>query len=292
MTAKAIFCSFVFAWIAASSQAQSSLRMGGADLLGEVIKPLLEAAKAERGWPLDFDFSGSLIGERSLLSGEMDLVILALPLDNPPKGDFRSWPLAFEVTSVVVNELNPVKELKLEQLRKIFAQSASGENETLWSALGADGTWASRQVNLHAVRQREHLNLELFRAIVLGPREMKTGVRYWSSPEKMLAAIAEDTTALGLLPVEENHPQVRSLFLSVGEGNQAYNPTPQSVFYGDYPLRLSFYLVAPNKQNPVLSEIERFLFSEEVAEALRAAGYQPLPETERRGFQMDLDLGS
>jgi ABC-type phosphate transport system substrate-binding protein len=235
---------------------------------------------------------GSLLGQHSLESGETDLVILTLPRENPPTAGFLALPFAFEVTRVVVNEASPVQELTLTQLQSVFAQASGAASDTTWGVIGGQGSWQTRQITLHAVRDRDHLNLELFRSIVMGSREMKVKVQFWGSPDDMIAAIAEDNTAMGLLPVEENHPQVRSLFLAMNEDSQAYNATPQSVYYGDYPLRLAFYVVANPSRGPAVSEIVRFLYSPEVSELLQANGYQPVPETERRQYQMDLDLGS
>ena len=291
MIAKALFGSFFLVLLVASAVAQDTLRIVGSDLLGSVVQPLLKNAAQERGWAVEFDFQGSLLAERALKSGGADMALLALPRENPPKGEFLVLPLAFEVTRVVVNEANPIQELNVEQLRTLFSASSSAGKELTWGALGGKGSWEARQINLHAVRQRDHLNLELFRSIVLGPREMSIKVRYWTSSDEMIAAIAEDNSALGLLPVEENHPQVRSLFLALNENSQAYNANAQSVFYGDYPLRLTFYLVANRSKGERLAEVARFLFSDAAADVLKAAGYQPVPSTERRQFQMDLDVG-
>lgn len=291
MIPKALFGPFFLLSLAAAAVAQDTLRIAGSDLLGAVVRPLLEEAAQERGWSMDFDFEGSLLAERALQSGGADIAILALPRENPPKGDFLGLPLAFEVTRVVVNEANPVQELNIEQMRTIFAATTGAAKEITWGAIGAVGSWEARQINLHAVRQRDHLNLELFRSIVLGPRDMSIKVRFWTSSDEMIAAIAEDNAALGLLPVEENHPQVRSVFLAMNKNSQAYNPNAQSVFYGDYPLRLAFYLVAKREKSEQLAEVVRFLYSDAAADALEAAGYQPVPSTERRQFQMDLDVG-
>lgn len=291
MTAKAPSVLLLFLFLASLVAGQTPVRLAGSDLLGGALEPILEAAAEPRGWELSFAFKGSLEATAALEAGDADVIFLALPQDNPPTEGVRSWPLAFEVTIVVVNENNPIQELSLADLRTLFADSG-GNEEVKWGAVAAESSWSTRPVNLHAVRQRDHLNLELFRALVLGPRDMRVNVRYWDSAATMLDQIAEDSTALGLVPLEEHHPQLRPLFLSLDAETQAYNATPQSVFYGDYPLRLGFYVVVRDNASPAVAEVLRFLFSDDVAAGLEAAGYMPVPETERRQFQLDLDFGS
>jgi len=291
MTGKKLSGSLLLLFLAAWAPARDSVRVVGSDLLGAAIRPALETAAEAGGWSLEFDFSGSLASETALQEGSADIAILALPRDNPPREGFQSWPMAFEVTTLVVHESNPIQELSLEQVRKLFAEP-SGESELNWGAVGGEGPWSARPVTLHAVRERNHLDLELFRSTVLGPREMRVNVRYWDSDAEMLEQIGEDSTALGICAEEEVHPQVRSLFLALRSDSQAYNATPQSVYYGDYPLRLAFYAVVPEGASADVAEVVRFLFSEEMAAVLEKAGYVPVPETERRQFQMDLDFGS
>jgi hypothetical protein len=271
--------------------ARDAVRLVGSDLLGETLRPRLEAAAAERGWDLRMDFGGSLSGDPAVRTGAAEIALLALPRDNPAREGVRAWPFAFEVTTVVVNGANPVRELTLDQLRSLYAEP-SGPQELNWGTVGGQGPWAARPVTLHAVRERGRLSLELFKATVLGPREMRVNVRYWDSPAAMAKQIGEDTTAIGLYPREASQPQVRSLFLSLGEGSQAYNATPQSIYYGDYPLRLPYYLVMADDASPAAREVVRFLLTDEVAEALEALGYKSAPAPERQQAQMDLDFGA
>lgn len=292
MSAKSLFVFGTFCLCGLPLVAQQTVRLVGSDLLGPALQPLLEETAVARGWNLQFAFEGSLSGEPAVKSGEADIAFLARASEEGELEGVQSWPFAFEVTTVVLNEANPIQELTLDQLRTLFAAPNGGDDDLKWGLVGGEGTWTARAVNLHAVRQRNHLNLELFRATVLGPREMRVNVRFWDSAEAMLEQIGEDPNSVGLYPLEEDHPHVRSLFLALNENTQAYNATEQSVFYGDYPLRLAFYAAVPPDASPAVAEVMRFLFSDEVAAYLIDQGYFPAPSTERQQTQMDLDFGS
>ncbi|MFP4283080.1 MAG: substrate-binding domain-containing protein [Opitutales bacterium] len=272
--------------------AARDIRLIGSDLFGEALRPVLEEEASRRGWDLQLEFEGTLEATRALEAGAADLALLALPRDNPGAYGSRAWPIGFEVTAVVVNEANPLREVALDDLRALFAAPETSD-PTVWGAAGAEGAWATRQVSPHSQRDRRHLNLELFRSIVLGPREMRLDLRYWDDKAALLEQIGEETNAIGLVPVGEDHPQVRPLFIAVNAQSQAYNPTAQSVFYGDYPLRLAFYLIVRDGvRDEQVTALARFLIGDEVAAAIEAAGYMPVPATERQQFAMDLDPGS
>lgn len=273
-----------------TSESSARVRVAGSDLLGEVLRSDLEAEAKRRDWELELDFSGSLNAKTALEDGSAEVAILAVPDDVPPQEGFVSFPFVFEVTVVGVNELNPVRELSLAQLREIFASRAKGESST-WAEVASNDAWGGRLITFHATRDRNHLNLELFRALALGPREMRTDINYLSSRAAVIDQVAGDSNAIGLWPASEDHPQVRLLFISAGEDSQAYGPTPQSVFYGDYPLRLSYYIVYAESASKEALEVVRFLLGPGVAETVSEADYVPAPEIERGQFQMDLDFG-
>lgn len=276
--------------LVSSTWTSASVRLVGSDLLGEALRSDLEFEADRRDWDLQIDFSGSLTGEAALTDGSADVAILAIPNGVPPTEGVVSFPFAFEVTVVGVNELNPVTELSLTQLRTLFASRPKGESSN-WGELDAEGSWAGRLIAFNATRDRDHLNLELFRALALGPREMRVDVDYLPTRAAVVDQVADDSNSIGLFPVSEDHPQVRLLFISTSETSQAYGPTSQSVFYGDYPLRLAYYVVYSESASEETLELVRFLLGDDVAETLTTADYMPAPATERSQFQMDLDFG-
>ena len=70
----------------------------------------------------------------------------------------------------------------------------------------------------------------------------------------------------------------------------AFSPSDYNVHYGDYPIRLSFYMLYKMRDDVKLRSTIRELLNDEVATSLRANDFMPLPDTLRRKFMIDLDL--
>jgi hypothetical protein len=62
------------------------------------------------------------------------------------------------------------------------------------------------------------------------------------------------------------------------------------VHYGDYPIRLAFYIVYNLRDDARLRSTIRELLNDEVATSLRTNDLIALPETVRLKFLIDLDL--
>jgi hypothetical protein len=70
----------------------------------------------------------------------------------------------------------------------------------------------------------------------------------------------------------------------------AFGPTDDNVHYGDYPIRLAFYIVYNLRDDAKLRPVIRELLDDEVAASLRANDLIALPDTVRRKFLIELDL--
>ena len=70
----------------------------------------------------------------------------------------------------------------------------------------------------------------------------------------------------------------------------AFGPTDDNVHYGDYPIRLSFYILYNARDDVKVRSTIRELLNDEVATSLRANDFIALPDTLRRKFLIDLDL--
>lgn len=258
----------------------TSIRIVGADLLGGVIREALLAEAQKQGWDLAVDFSGSLSGQSAWERGEADIAILAVPEGAAPLTAARIVPLAFEAVGLAVHESNPIQEVSLATLAGMFG--AGGEDFSRWGRLGASGSWQDRQIGLNAVRNRQLLSLEIFRARVLGPRDLANNISYWEAPDRILRHLATTPPDVGLLPAGTPLPSgVRFLFIRGEEGASPFRPTAQAVFYGDYPLQLPYYMYI-RETSAAAHEVIAFLLGDAMAERLRKAHYMALPETERR----------
>lgn len=264
-----------------------SLRVAVSDLFPQAVADelLAEFDALEAG--AEVRRGGGMHTLDALRAGEIDAVVIPSPDESVPEGPFMAEPIAFQVITILVHESNPVREISLEQLRMIYAQGG-GIDE--WGRLGATGTWASRRITPNAVRMPENIGLEIFRHHVLQDTPMREGTRYRGSVRAALAEVADDNTAIAVLPAPRPAARARTLFVSVDVDAQAYSPTADNVLFGDYPLRLPFLLVhAEDLEVSKTRAVKRAVFSDRFARGLGEADFMPLPERERRDRLMEAE---
>lgn len=284
------FFTVCLGFVLSAGVVHGATRLVGADLFGAVLEESLATEAATQGWDLEIAFGGTVGGSDALAAGEASIAILAAPggkesLD--PR--FRAWPLAFEMTALVVHPDNPVGQLTWSQVADVFA---IGDDFNRWGRLGGVGVWENRPLRLHALRNPQSLSLEVLKARVLEPREISEKIRYWDSSEELLAYVAQTADALGLVSSLGEGAGVKVLALSPEGSGVPYRPSPAALLYGDYPLNLAYFLaIGPNPTEETLA-VARHLLGGAVAEVLDDAGYVPVPSNERRQFVLELDLGN
>ena len=218
------------------------IRIAASDLLADYIKAPIEAYAAENDSTFVVDSIGSLPALDRLRSDEIDLAIIAVPEgDEVPRDEFSVYPFAYAVAVIVVNDSNPIDEISVARLGGIF-----GSNEELnlntWGELGLSGM-GSRNIKALAGTSDESIALELFKYSILKGGVMKPSVSMVKDTEveDLLRSDAASIAILSRMPENEN---IKVLMIS-SESNTyapAFGPTDDNVHYGDYPIRLAFYL--------------------------------------------------
>lgn len=273
---------------AAPAFLHGQVRIVGSDLLGKPLEAVLATEAENRGWTIEIDFSGSLAGTTAMREGTANLAILALPegagsLSIPA----QSWPLAFEAVEFVVHPDNPVREVDFTQLANMFGVGADASR---WGLLGATGNWENRPLRLHALRNSSSLALEIFRIKVLGDREWSESITYWDDREALLRYVGNTPEAVALVSAGASAGRARALSVAVNAETGAFAPSATALLYGDYSLALGYFLVVGSNASEDALAVARFLLGDTVATTL-AGTYVPTPESERRQFIIELDVG-
>lgn len=262
------------------------IRIAASDLLADLIKAPLTTSGEEAGFAFEIDVIGSLPALDRLRANEVDLAIVASPAGGDLDG-FIMYPFAYEVAVLAVNQDNPLGEATISQLGGIF-----GRNEELnfntWGDLGLSG-WGNRNIKLIAGAADNRVGLELFRHSVLRGGSMKSSIDFVRDDEvdRVLGSDGAAVAILSRVPTEQN---TKVLLVSRDARSPAFSPTGDNVHYGDYPLRLPFYIVFHPRDASKLESVVRLLLEDRVADSLREGYLLPLPEAVRRKLLFDLDL--
>jgi ABC-type phosphate transport system substrate-binding protein len=264
------------------------IRIAASDLLSDFIEPPLLSYAAEREVALDIDSIGSLPALDQLRANEIDLAVIAVPEgDEVPREEFRVYPFAYDIAVVVVNENNPISEITVPQLGGIFGDQEEF-NFNSWGDLGLSG-WGSRNIKALSGTSEGSISLELFKYSVLKGGRMKSGVAMVNASE-IEGLLNSDAASIGILSGMPENQNLKALMVAPDSNSPAFGPTDDNVHFGDYPIRLAFYVVFKQRDQARLKPMIRVLLGDEVAEALKSNDLVALPETVRRKLLIDLDL--
>lgn len=273
----------------ASVQADE-IRIAASDLLADYVKPPLEAYGSEHDISFSISSIGSLPALDQLRSDEIDLAIIAAPDEAAvPREEFSVYPFAYDVAVIVVKGSNPIGEVSLAHLGGIFGANEE-YNFNTWGNLGLSG-WGSRNIKPLAGTSDESIALELFKYRVFKGGAMKPSVAMVKDTE-IEDQLRSDAASIGILSRMPKGKNLKVLMVSDGSSTDApaFGPTDDNVHYGDYPIRLAFYIVYSERDAGKLSQVIRELLDDEVAASLRENDLLALPDTVRRKFLIDLDL--
>jgi ABC-type phosphate transport system substrate-binding protein len=273
----------------ATAQAEE-IRIAASDLLADYIKVPLKAYGAENGATFFVDSIGSLPALDRLRSDEIDLAIIAVPEgDQVPRDEFSTYAFAYDAAVLVVNESNPIDEISVARLGGIF-----GSNEELnlntWGELGLSG-WGNRNIKALVGTSDASIALELFKYSIFKGGVMKPSVSMVKDTE-IEDLLRSDAASIAILSRMPKNRKIKVLMVSSGSDiyTPAFGPTDDNVHYGDYPIRLAFYIVYNLRDDAKLRPVIRELLNDEVAASLRANDLIALPDTVRRKFLIELDL--
>jgi ABC-type phosphate transport system substrate-binding protein len=255
-----------------------------ADDISETVQMLAEASSVE----ITVISIGSLPAKDALRLDEIFLAVVATPEGNELLDDtLEVFPFAYSTAVVAVSAANPVNEVSFYDLRSIFGSDSDLSAET-WGELGVKNL-ADRLIQPLIMQDETDISTELFRSAVLKGEAMKLTVNQVldSEIEEMLM---NNVASVAVLPHLPDNEAIKALMISANSQSPAYGPTNDNVYYGDYPIRLSFQIIYKKDHESELVKTLRILMSDEVTESLRANHLFVPPDTIRTSFVNSLDL--
>lgn len=268
-----------------------TLKVVGSDLLKNTLSAPLTAYHGESGLRIEVEFLGSLPAMSSLREGNAALGLVAIPPGDPlPEDRYHLYPLAYQVAFVIVNAANPASEITLPELDRMYS-AETRERIERWGQLGLTGSVAGRSVQMYVLNAPDSVVIELFKQRALGAQSLRSNVTTVNNIRRMSEQISGDLGGIGIANQGPAGPAVKAIPVSTGEtGSFAFGPTPENVYYGNYPLVLPFYIAVPRRNGEEAKEVVRFLLSDEVASQLSQSGFMPLAENIRKRTLAELDM--
>ena len=226
-------------------------------------------------------FEGSVSALAAIRNGAIDLAIIAVPDGQQPPEDLVSVPFAFDVATVMVNDSNPLKEISLPTLAAVLSKDSASTDK--WGALGLKEPWDTRSITIYLPATSSGVTLQLLRSKTIVGGQFKESVGTWANKDVMGQIVAGQTASIVVMRGIKIPGGGRALSISAKDGadQYAYQPTRASVFYGDYALRLPFYIVTRPDASPEVKSLINDLLSDKTADLLESNDFVPVPKSER-----------
>lgn len=173
--------------------------------------------------------------------------------------------------SVYVNAENPIKELSLEQLERIFTGKAKN-----WKELGGPDA----PITVYS-RENSSGTYEFFKEHVLKGGDFAASAQTMQGTSQLLQAVAKDKSGIGYGGAAYG-AGAKHLAIKETSASTAIEPTEETVIKGTYPIWRHLYVYV----NPALDKDEiaaylAWIRSDEGQKVVKDVGYYPLPENLR-----------
>ena len=216
---------------------------------------------------------GSGVGISALINGTTDICNSSRPMKNSErdklKARFNSLgieiPVARDGITVYVNELNPVKELSLQQIKAIYR----GEI-TNWKDLGGPDT----KIILYG-RENSSGTYVYFRDFVLGGSDYSPMTQTLPGTAAVVNAVAKDKNGIGYGGAAYAKGVVH-VAVKKDESSPAYQPTLETVKSGQYPITRYLYMYTRVKPAGDMKKFIDWALSDEGQAIVSQVGYFPV----------------
>lgn len=250
--------------------AQSPLRIEGSNTFGEKLGPLLVGGfkKSHPGIAVELKRPGSGPGLEALIDGRADIAPTSRPANRAEllaarKSGVKLRPqmIGSYGVAIVVNEANPVKNLKPAQVRALF-----GGKITSWSKVrGPD-----QPVNLYVLGPNTGARAG-FRNLAMRGDDYGASAKPMRDYAAIVAAVAKDPNGLGYADMGPLPDGVRAVLIN-GEP-----PNSVAIYEQVYPYANSLYLyTVDRKAVPAAKKFIRYVLSKEGQRTVQKAGFVPL----------------
>ena len=202
---------------------------------------------------------GNIIKSTGL--GEIDVGFIGRNISPPEKEkypDLKKTLVGKKSIAIIVHPNNPVSELSLEQVSKIFAGDI-----TNWKEVGGPDK------NIKVIIREEGHERELFEKFVMLPnkKNITENALVKSSYMDIKTTVSKDESIIGYIYLNYVDDEIKALKINGVE------PTVQNALSGDYPITKTFYIITKGEPSELEEAFINYVLSEERQKVMEDMGY-------------------
>ncbi len=218
---------------------------------------------------------GSGIGFAALQNNTTDIADASRPIKAAEKAACikafgkapREYKVALDGLSVYVNEDNPLNELSIEQLEKVFTGKVSN-----WKDIGGKDA----PITVYS-RENSSGTYEFFKEHILKGQDFVSSAQTMPGTAALLQNVSRDKNGIGYGGAAYGHG-AKALKIKKTADSPAIEPTDENVISGKYPIwRYLYNYLNPEKDKGEISAYLTWIRSPDGQKIVKDVGYYPLP---------------
>ena len=275
-----------------SGPLSGSLTSTGSDTLANLMTLWTEAFQREHpGVGIQVQAPGSSTAPTALAEGTANLGPMSRLMQDRELALFEARHgyrptairVALDAVAIFVHKDNPIRSLTLEQVDAMFSATrwcGAGNAIRRWGALGLEGSWKSRPIQLYG-RNSVSGTYGYFKQAALCGGDFRDRVNEQPGSASVVQAVGGSLNGIGYSGIGYLSSSARAVPLAPGAELVPVPPSAATALSGEYPLTRFLYIYlnwkpgAPLK--PVIREFFKLTLSRQGQEIVAKDGYIPIP---------------
>jgi phosphate transport system substrate-binding protein len=287
---KGVVCAVFGVGLAMPVRAQTTIKIDGSSTVYPITEAVAEEFQKEnKGVKVTVGISGTGGGFKKFVRGETDISdasrpILAKEMEEAKKGgiEYYELPIAFDALTVMVNPSNPMNEISVADLKRMWAPEAQGK-VMKWSDVNP--AWPNQPLKLYGAGS-DSGTFDYFTEAIVGKAKSSRGDYTASEDDNVLVqGISGDKNALGYFGYAyyaANKGKLKALAITDSKpGAKPVGPSEKSVLDASYqPLSRPIFIYVNKKSYDERPEVRKFVeyYLKNGAEMSKDVKYIPLPD--------------
>ena len=253
-----------------------SLNVKGSDTMVILSQKWAENFMKEHGGTsIQVTGGGSGTGIAALINGSTDLCNASRPMKDKEKADVqakRNAPavetkVALDALAIYVNDKNPVKEIDLDSLGKIYLAQT-----TNWKDVGGP----DHKITLYG-RENNSGTYGYFKEHVLKDKDFAAATQTLAGTSAVASAVKGDEFGIGYGGIAYA-TGIRLLAVKKTKDSPAVEPKLETAKDGSYPISRFLYIYTAGEPQGLAKDFIAFTLSDAGQKVVNDVGYFPLPK--------------
>ena len=263
------------------------VQIQGSDTMVNLAQAWAEAyAGVEKGANIEVGGGGSGVGVAALINGTVDIATSSRDMKPDEKNKAKSssgkdaieFTVGYDCLAIYVHKNNPMNEISVEQLDKIFAE---GGTITKWSDLGVTVPGCDSSEIIRVSRQSSSGTYEFFREHVLDKKDFRLGSRDMNGSKEVVELVGSTPCAIGYSGMGYATDQVKMLKVSQRGKTESFAPSVENAQNKSYPIARPLFLYTLGQPEGNARKFLSWVLSEEGQKIVEETGYVPVPAAQR-----------